>query len=97
MGLSAFENESINNISQLKDQLVEARHRQTPLIIKRHDDVLTRWHNLLGASEARKTKLLKVKEKFEQIEELFLKFAKKASAFNSWFGMLMFILLLIIL
>lgn len=84
-GLSSFENESINNISQLKDQLVESKHRQAPLIIKRHDDVLTRWHNLLGASEARKQKLLKVKEKFEQIEELFLKFAKKASAFNSWF------------
>lgn len=83
--LMAFENESITNISQLKDQLVEAGHRQTPLIIKRHDDVLTRWHNLLGASEARKQKLIKVKEKFEQIEELFLKFAKKASAFNSWF------------
>lgn len=85
LGLSTFENESINNISQLKDQLVESQHRQTPLIIKRHDDVLTRWHNLLGASEARKQKLLKVKEKFEQIEELFLKFAKKASAFSSWF------------
>ena len=85
LGLSSFENEGINNITQLKDQLVEAKHRQTPLIIKRYDDVLTRWHNLLGASEARKQKLLKVKDKFEQIEELFLKFAKKASAFNSWF------------
>jgi len=84
-GLNSFENESINNISQLKDQLVESKHRQASLIIKRHDDVLTRWHNLLGASEARKQKLLKVKEKFEQIEDLFLKFAKKASAFNSWF------------
>jgi len=85
LGLASFENEGVNTISDLKDQLVAAQHRQTPLIVKRHDEVLTRWHNLLGASEARKQKLLKVKEKFEQIEELFLQFAKKASAFNSWF------------
>ena len=29
--------------------------------------------------------LLQVQEQFRQIEELYLTFAKKASAFNSWF------------
>jgi spectrin alpha len=46
---------------------------------------MNRWHNLLGASEARKQRLLRMQEQFKQIEDLFLTFAKKASAFNSWF------------
>jgi spectrin alpha len=83
--LAAFEQEGIQSITQLKDQLVAANHNQTPAIIKRHDDVMSRWHNLLGASEARKQRLLRMQEQFKQIEDLFLTFAKKASAFNSWF------------
>lgn len=65
--------------------MVAANHNQTQAIIKRHDDVLRRWHNLLGSSEARKQRLLRMQEQFKQIEDLFLTFAKKASAFNSWF------------
>jgi spectrin alpha len=84
-GLAAFEQEGIQSITQLKDQLVAANHNQTQAIIKRHDDVMNRWHNLLGASEARKQRLLRMQEQFKQIEDLFLTFAKKASAFNSWF------------
>lgn len=33
----------------------------------------------------RKQRLLGMQEQFKQIEELFLTFAKRASAFNSWF------------
>uniref|UniRef100_A0A1W7R9J9 Spectrin alpha chain n=1 Tax=Hadrurus spadix TaxID=141984 RepID=A0A1W7R9J9_9SCOR len=84
-GLAAFEQEGIQSITQLKDQLVAAHHDQTPAIVKRHDDVMGRWHNLRAASEARKQRLLQMQEQFKQIEELFLTFAKKASAFNSWF------------
>ncbi|UYV70522.1 SPTAN1 [Cordylochernes scorpioides] len=84
-GLAAFEQEGIHSITQLKEQLVASNHEQTPAIIRRHDDVLTRWHNLLAASEARKQKLLHMLQQFKQIEDLFLTFAKKASAFNSWF------------
>lgn len=84
-GLAAFEQEGIQSIAQLKDQLVAANHVQTQSIGQRHDDVLTRWHNLLAASDARKQRLLRMQEQFNQIEELFLNFAKKASAFNSWF------------
>merc|ERR1712179_798559 len=36
-------------------------------------------------SNNRKQRLLQVQEQFRQIEELYLTFAKKASAFNSWF------------
>ena len=44
-----------------------------------------RWQKLQGDSNNRKQRLLQVQEQFRQIEELYLTFAKKASAFNSWF------------
>lgn len=84
-GLAAFEQEGIQSISQLKDQLIQANHNQSPAIIKRHEDVMKRWNNLLAASDARKQRLLRMQEQFRQIEDLFLSFAKRASAFNSWF------------
>lgn len=84
-GLSAFEQEGIHNITVLKDQLVNANHAQSASIIKRHEDVLARWQKLRAASEERKFKLLSMQDQFRQIEDLYLTFAKKASAFNSWF------------
>lgn len=47
--------------------------------------LLIRWQKLLADSDARKHRLLRMQEQFRQIEELYLTFAKKASAFNSWF------------
>lgn len=84
-GLSAFEQEGIQNITALKDQLIEASHVQSAAIIKRYEDVLTRWQKLRAASEGRKMRLLAMQDQFRQIEDLYLTFAKKASAFNSWF------------
>ena len=84
-GLGAFELEGIQTITELKDKLVAAKHQQTANIMKRYNELQGRWHNLRGASEARKMRLLKFQEQFKQIEELFLTFAKKASQFNSWF------------
>lgn len=84
-GLQAFEHEGIQNISALKEQLVAAQHAQTQAIQKRHADVIARWQKLLSDSAARKQHLLRMQEQFRQIEELYLTFAKKASAFNSWF------------
>lgn len=60
-------------------------HAQSPAILKRHEDVLTRWQKLRAASEARKYRLMNMQDQFRQIEDLYLKFAKKASSFNSWF------------
>lgn len=85
LGLNAFEQEGIHNITTLKDQLIAADHAQSPAINKRHEDVLDRWQKLRNASEARKQRLLSMQDQFRQIEELYLTFAKKASAFNSWF------------
>ncbi|XP_050699362.1 spectrin alpha chain-like isoform X2 [Eriocheir sinensis] len=84
-GLAAFEHEGIQNITTLKDQLVSGNHEQSESIIKRHADVVARWNKLLSDSLERKNKLLVMQEQFREIEELYLSFAKKASAFNSWF------------
>ncbi|KAI2810973.1 Spectrin alpha chain, non-erythrocytic 1 [Blomia tropicalis] len=84
-GLAAFEQEGIQTITELKDKLIASNHAQNANIMKRYNELIGRWHNLRGASEARKMRLLKFQEQFKQIEELFLTFAKKASQFNSWF------------
>ena len=44
-----------------------------------------RWQKLLADSESRKQTLLRLQDKYRQIEDLYLTFAKKASGFNSWF------------
>jgi spectrin alpha len=85
IGLEAFENEGITNITALRDQLTSTTHSQTGSINKKYDDVISRWQRLLADSNSRKQRLLQVQEQFRQIEELYLTFAKKASAFNSWF------------
>ncbi|XP_076343494.1 spectrin alpha chain-like isoform X2 [Tachypleus tridentatus] len=84
-GLQAFEQEGIQGITQLKQELLAGNHDNSNSIVKRHDDVMARWRNLMAASEARKHRLLTMQDQFKQIEDLFLTFAKKASAFNSWF------------
>ncbi|XP_041369234.1 spectrin alpha chain-like isoform X2 [Gigantopelta aegis] len=84
-GLHAFDKEGIQTITALKDQLIASKHAQTPTIEKRYNDVIARWRKLLADSEARKQRLLHLQDQYRQIEDLYLTFAKKASAFNSWF------------
>ncbi|TSL04208.1 Spectrin alpha chain, non-erythrocytic 1 [Bagarius yarrelli] len=84
-GLQAFQQEGITNITALKDQLLAAQHVQSKAIEARHATLMKRWNQLLSNSAARKKKLLEAQEHFRKVEDLFLTFAKKASAFNSWF------------
>ncbi|XP_021964674.1 spectrin alpha chain isoform X2 [Folsomia candida] len=84
-GLVAFENEGMDNLRQLRDLLVSSGGIKSEMINKRFGEVKGRWEKLLQASEARKSRLIMMQEQFRQIEELYLTFAKKASAFNSWF------------
>ncbi|XP_056641828.1 spectrin alpha chain isoform X2 [Diorhabda sublineata] len=84
-GLTGFEHEGIQNITALKDQLISSNHDQTQAILQRHQAVIERWQKLLNDSDARKQRLLRMQEQYKEIEELFLMFAKRASAFNSWF------------
>lgn len=44
-----------------------------------------RWEDLKKASAERKARLLESREKSRGVDDLFLQFAKRASAFNSWF------------
>ncbi|KAH0615580.1 hypothetical protein JD844_005026 [Phrynosoma platyrhinos] len=75
-GLQAFQQEGIANITALKDQLLAAKHIQSKAIEARHASLMKRWNQLF---------LVKAWPVFPQVEDLFLTFAKKASAFNSWF------------
>ncbi|XP_074042234.1 alpha Spectrin isoform X2 [Leptinotarsa decemlineata] len=84
-GLTAFEHEGIQNITDLKDRLIASNHDQTQAILQRHASVIARWQKLLNDSDSRKQRLLRMQVQFKEIEELFLMFAKRASAFNSWF------------
>merc|ERR1719309_634107 len=85
IGLRAFETEGIQNITALKEQLINGNHVQAPAINKKFSEVIARWNRLLSDSSGREQRLLEVQDQFRQIEELYLTFAKKASAFNSWF------------
>lgn len=80
--LDGFEQEGIAGLTQLKDQSAPMR---SDAVAKRYDEVMKRWNDLRGASEARKASLNRMQDQFKQIEEHFLTFAKRASAFNSWF------------
>ncbi|KAJ8384905.1 hypothetical protein AAFF_G00197130 [Aldrovandia affinis] len=82
-GLQAFQQEGITNITALKDQLLAAKHVQSRAIEARHATLIKRWSQLLADSTTRKNKLLEAQEHFRKVEDLFLTFAKKASAFNS--------------
>jgi len=84
-GLNAFEHEGIQRITELQDQLAASRHHLTPQIHERHANVMARWQRLLANSAERRQKLLRMLDQYKKIEELYLTFAKKASAFNSWF------------
>ncbi len=59
--------------------------KQAEGVQRKFDEVIARWQKLVADSNGRKQRLLQVQEQFRQIEELYLTFAKKASAFNSWF------------
>ena len=84
-GLQAFQQEGIANITALKDQLLAAKHVQSKAIEARHAALMKRWSQLLANSATRKKKLLEAQSHFRKVEDLFLTFAQKASAFNSWF------------
>ncbi|XP_030853592.1 spectrin alpha chain, non-erythrocytic 1 isoform X3 [Strongylocentrotus purpuratus] len=84
-GLNAFEKEGIHAITTLKIKLVTANHAQTPAIQQRHANLIARWEKLLSDSNNRRQRLLRAQEQYREVEDLFLLFAKKASAFNSWF------------
>ena len=84
MGLRAIGTEGIQDITALKEQLINGSHIQAAAINKKFS-VILRWNKLLADSSGREQRLLQVPEQFRQIEEFYLTFAKKASTLNSGF------------
>ena len=85
IGLDAFEKEGIANLTALHDQLVSTNHALAPSIKTKFAEVVSRWKNVQSTAQRRRKKLLDVQAHFNNIEDLCLTFARKASAFNSWF------------
>lgn len=79
--LDAFEQEGIASITHDR----ERTPMNTEVVSRRYDDVMKKWNDLRVASEARNASLSQMMDQFKQIEDHFLTFAKRASAFNSWF------------
>ncbi|XP_065647133.1 spectrin alpha chain, non-erythrocytic 1 isoform X2 [Hydra vulgaris] len=84
-GLSAFELDGIARITVLKEELVSSQHEQSTAIVEAHKNLLARWHDLLNNTAKLRQSLIEQQKYHQMIEDLFLIFAKKASAFNSWF------------
>ena len=85
--LQAFEQESPKSLTLFKNALVSPGrdHVKRDDINKRYECLMDRWKNLLTLAQQRRERLLNVQNQYKEIEDLFLSFAKKASAFNSWF------------
>ncbi|XP_076800089.1 spectrin alpha chain, non-erythrocytic 1-like isoform X2 [Clavelina lepadiformis] len=83
--LDAFEQEGIAKITILRDQLVVSDHAQSDAIKDRHSTLMERWNALKSASKVQRERLEKTQQRLKGVNDLYLLFAKKASAFNSWF------------
>eukprot|EP00042_Codosiga_hollandica_P029214 m.159345 g.159345 ORF g.159345 m.159345 type:complete len:2437 (+) comp53015_c0_seq1:84-7394(+) len=75
----------VNTFRQNKADLVAQANTNSVAVDARDAHVATRWQKLLETSEKRKARLLESRQIHQKVEELCLTFAKKASAFNSWF------------
>nr|WAW84869.1 spectrin alpha chain [Halisarca dujardinii] len=84
VGLSAFEQDSISNLASRKEHLYQDKHSKVPQIRQRYEDVTKKWDKLKTDCDSRKKRLERSLEQFERVDELFLQFAKRASAFQSW-------------
>nr|XP_010975340.2 spectrin alpha chain, erythrocytic 1 [Camelus dromedarius] len=82
--LQSFQQERLSEITDLKDQLVAAEHSQAKAIEERHAALQRRWEQLLEACAAHRQKLLEKQRLLQKVEDLFMEFANKASAFNNW-------------
>ena len=85
IGLEAFEKEGIANLTSLHDQLVSASHEKTEVVKSKFEAVTSRWKRLQEEARKRREKLDEVQGHYHHAENLCLMFARKASAFNSWF------------
>ena len=80
--MKPFETEGLQNLDSLKKQLVNVGNIHTDVINEKFNKVIKDWNedNVVKGDRA-----LKLHDLFGQIEDLYLMFAKKASAFHSLF------------
>merc|ERR1719489_746244 len=84
--LKAFENEDIENIKSLKENICNENEGDSVLEVeKKFEELMNKWQDLKEETEMRKQKLKENKNKLKEIDDLYLRFAKSASGFNSWF------------
>ncbi|CAK9291681.1 unnamed protein product, partial [Gordionus sp. m RMFG-2023] len=96
--LNCFEDEgALRALNQLETALLADRNitvgseqerwlaDRDEVIRKRYKEVVANWESLVRSAKARSDRLREAQERYKKIEELYLTFAKKASAFNSWY------------
>lgn len=85
--MNGFEQENLKALARIKDELASPgrNHLKRDTIIKRYDHLMDKWNRLLALAKKRRERLMEIQNQFQDIEDKFLSFAKKASAFNSWF------------
>eukprot|EP00049_Salpingoeca_infusionum_P019358 m.361515 g.361515 ORF g.361515 m.361515 type:complete len:2425 (-) comp19658_c0_seq1:287-7561(-) len=77
--------ERIASFQQLSQKLIAGENSHAAEINAREAAVVAKWNALLEQAETRMAQLERSLATFEEIDDLFLKFAQKASQFNSWF------------
>jgi spectrin alpha len=82
--LAAFQ-ERLALFAQPKGETGEAAVADEAATGQRRAAVLARWDALKAAAAGRGVRLLAEQKRLQEIEDLLLAFAKKASQFNSWF------------
>ena len=85
ISIQVFQLEGMNPLIKEKASLVTSGHLQAGAIQNRFSEMQKRWENLKNISNSWNDKLQRSLDKSNKVDELFLLYAKKASAYCSWF------------
>ncbi|OQR79682.1 spectrin alpha chain isoform 2 [Tropilaelaps mercedesae] len=80
--LAAYAVDGVYPLFDLKDRLLKGNHQLSTKIVRRHDQVMSKWQVLRNASEMREIKLMQMLAKHQRVDDVLANFAKKASAFH---------------
>jgi spectrin alpha len=70
---------------RLECSKLAATNSHSAAISAKGASIMDSWEFLIGSSQDRRAALLLSQDKYKELEDLHLEFAKKASGFNSWF------------
>ena len=83
--LQMFQLDGINPLLLEKGSLTSSGNSQAKAVETRFQSIHSRWNVLREGADVRKSRLKRSLELSNKVDELFLSFAKKASAFYNWF------------